>query len=122
MADSSSRAAASGGRQQQGGAAAASSSTLGYYFAKLRQRDAATWEKVSRGVGDTFRGGCCEPLDAQPRPCAHHAPTPTANPTPSQSQQDELLNVIYWWRQIAGVLLGLALGAAPVTGIMGVVM
>jgi hypothetical protein len=36
--------------------------------------------------------------------------------------QDELLNVIYWWRQVAGVLIGILLGLGNVTGIMGIIM
>lgn len=33
--------------------------------------------------------------------------------------QDELLNIIYWWRQVAGVLLGLVIGFMGITGFMG---
>lgn len=36
--------------------------------------------------------------------------------------QDELLNVIYWWRQVSGVLLGIIIGLIPVTGFYGMVM
>jgi hypothetical protein len=33
--------------------------------------------------------------------------------------QDELLNIIYWWRQVAGFLLGLVIGFMGITGFMG---
>lgn len=36
--------------------------------------------------------------------------------------QDELLNVIYWWRQVSGVLLGILIGLARVTGVYGMAM
>jgi hypothetical protein len=36
--------------------------------------------------------------------------------------QDELLNVIYWWRQVAGVVIGILLGLGNVTGLMGIIV
>jgi hypothetical protein len=36
--------------------------------------------------------------------------------------QDQLLNVIYWWRQVSGVLLGILIGMFGITGLYGMVM
>jgi len=34
-------------------------------------------------------------------------------------EKDEVLDVIYWWRQLLGLLLGLVWGILPLTGLIG---
>ena len=38
------------------------------------------------------------------------------------SFQDEFLDIIYWLRQVLGVVMGLIWGALPVKGIVGIVL
>jgi len=41
---------------------------------------------------------------------------------PSATAQDELLNVIYWFHQVSGVLLGIVFALGDITGFMGVML
>jgi len=38
------------------------------------------------------------------------------------SLQDEFLDVVYWFRQIIAVILGVIWGVAPLKGFLGIIM
>ena len=75
---------------------------LGYYIQKMKQGESATWEKVKFGQTPKQR---LQDISSSAL-TIHYA-------------QDEVLDVIYWWRQLLGLLLGLVWGILPLTGLIG---
>lgn len=77
--------------------------TVAFYIDKIRRGDSTSWEKVGLAQVQPQL-----PMSVPSKCCSAFA-----------MLQDELLDVIYWWRQVIGIVFGIMWGLGPMTGLWG---
>lgn len=78
----------------------------------------APWEKVWAEWWDWQCARMLEEGQGQSEERGESVPPPTTSPLPPSPAQDDLLDTLYWLRQILALFLGLAAGAGAHTGLV----